>query len=117
MPETAQPLMSNKVYDFLKRLIQVILPAFGALYFSLAGIWGLPAPEQVVGTITIVITFLGVTLNISTKRYDAALVVGADDGRMLVSETPDGSVFTLELDATPEQLEAKDHISFKVVKY
>ena len=44
--------------------------AAGTLYFALAGIWGLPYGEQVVGTITAVDTFLGVILGISTSQYN-----------------------------------------------
>jgi hypothetical protein len=62
--------MSNKVYDILKFIAQVVLPALGTLYFALAGIWGWPMGEQVVGTITAVDTFLGVLLGISTSRYN-----------------------------------------------
>lgn len=62
--------MSNKVYDILKWIALFLLPAIGTLYFALAGIWGLPYGEQVVGTITAVDTFLGVVLGISTARYN-----------------------------------------------
>ncbi len=62
--------MSNKMYDTLKWIAQYLLPAFGTLYFALAGIWGLPFGEQVVGTVTAVDTFLGVSLGISTKQYN-----------------------------------------------
>ena len=34
--------MSNKMYDALKWIAMILLPAIGALYFTLAGIWGLP---------------------------------------------------------------------------
>lgn len=61
--------MSNKVYDIMKWIAQYFLPAAGTLYFALAGIWGLPYGEQVVGTITAVDTFLGVILGISTAQY------------------------------------------------
>ena len=56
--------MSNKTYDILKWIAMYLLPAAGTLYFALAGIWGLPYGEQVVGTITAVDTFLGVILGI-----------------------------------------------------
>jgi hypothetical protein len=62
--------MSNKVYDILKWIALFLLPAIGTLYFALAGIWGFPYGEQVVGTITAVDTFLGVVLGISTARYN-----------------------------------------------
>ena len=62
--------MSNKVYDILKFIAQVGLPALGTLYFALAGIWNWPLGEQVVGTITAIDTFLGVLLGISTSKYN-----------------------------------------------
>ena len=62
--------MSNKVYDILKWIAMVFLPAIGTLYFVLAGIWGFPYGEEIVGTITAVDTFLGVVLGISTAQYN-----------------------------------------------
>lgn len=62
--------MSNKMYDILKYIAQIVLPAVGTLYFALAGIWGFPYGEQIVGTITAVDTFLGVILGISTSNYN-----------------------------------------------
>ena len=64
--------MTNKTYDTLKWIAQYLLPAAGTLYFALAGIWGLPCGEQVVGTITAVDTFLGVILGISAAQYNKA---------------------------------------------
>lgn len=63
-------MFSNKMYDVLKWITQYLLPALGTLYFALAGIWGLPYGEQVVGTITAVDTFLGVLLGISSAQYN-----------------------------------------------
>ena len=60
---------SNKTYYVLKWIAQYLLPAAGTLYFALAGIWGLPYGEQIVGTITAVDTFLGVLLGVSTAKY------------------------------------------------
>lgn len=62
--------MSNKVYDILKWVAQILLPALGTLYFALAGIWGFPYAEAVVGTITAIDTFLGVILGISSINYN-----------------------------------------------
>ena len=62
--------MSNKTYDILKYIAQIVLPAVATLYFALAGIWGFPYGEQVVGTITAIDTFLGVVLGISTMNYN-----------------------------------------------
>ena len=65
--------MSNKVYNILKWIAMYLLPAAGTLYFALAGIWGLPYGEQIVGTITAVDTFLGVVLGISTAQYNKSI--------------------------------------------
>ena len=61
--------MSNKVYDILKYITQIVIPALATLYFALAGIWGFPYGEQIVGTLTAIDTFLGVILGISTAQY------------------------------------------------
>ena len=62
--------MNNKVYDVLKWIAQILLPAIGTLYFALSGIWGMPYGEQIVGTITAVDTFLGVILGIASNTYN-----------------------------------------------
>lgn len=61
--------MSNKTYDILKWIAQILLPALGTLYAALAGIWGFPFAEQIVGTISAVDLFLGALLGISSKKY------------------------------------------------
>ena len=62
--------MSNKLYDVLKFIAQIVLPAFGGLYFGLAKLWGMPYGEEIVGTITLLDTFLGTILGISTYQYN-----------------------------------------------
>ena len=62
--------LTNKAYDILKWIAMIVLPALGTLYFTLAGIWGLPYGEQVVGTITALVTALGTILKISTAKYN-----------------------------------------------
>lgn len=61
---------TNKTYDILKHVAQLVLPAAGTLYFALAGIWGFPYGEEVVGTITAIDAFLGVVLGYSTVQYN-----------------------------------------------
>lgn len=63
-------IFSNKVYDVLKFIAQILLPALGTLYFALAGIWGLPYGEQILGTITAIDVFLGALLGISSSKYN-----------------------------------------------
>lgn len=61
--------MNDKLYNSLKYLCQIALPALGSLYFGLAQIWNLPFAEQVVGTIACITTFIGVLIGVSSYRY------------------------------------------------
>lgn len=71
--------MSSKVYDVLKYIAQIVLPALGTFYFAIASIWGLPYGEQVVGTITALDTLLGALLMISTSQYNQDLKNDKED--------------------------------------
>ena len=63
--------MSNKVYDILKFIAQIVLPALATFYLAIAAIWGLPYGEQIAGTIMAIDTLLGTILGVSTKKYNA----------------------------------------------
>lgn len=62
--------LTNKAYDVLKFIAQILLPALGTLYFALAKIWGFPYAAEIVGTISAVDAFLGALLGISTANYN-----------------------------------------------
>lgn len=62
-------MLNNRLYDALKYIAQIVLPAIATLYFALSQIWGLPYGEEIVGTITAVDCFLGALLGISTAQY------------------------------------------------
>ena len=61
--------LNDKLYDILKWLVIIVLPACATLYAALASVWGWPFAEQVTTTITAVDTFLGAVLCISTVNY------------------------------------------------
>ena len=62
--------ISNKLYDILKWLVIIVLPAAGTLYAALSTVWGWPYSEEIVTTITAVDTFLGAVLCISSATYN-----------------------------------------------
>lgn len=62
--------LHDKLYDILRWVANYCLPGLGTLYFALAQIWGLPYGEQIVGTITALVTFLNVLLGISNNAYN-----------------------------------------------
>ena len=61
--------IDNKVYDILKWVALIVLPAVATLYGALAPTWGWPFAEEIVYTITAVDTFLGTLLGISNLSY------------------------------------------------
>lgn len=62
-------LVSNKVYDVVKHVTQIGLPAAGACYATLSHIWGWPYGPEVTATVTAVVTFLSAFLGISSAMY------------------------------------------------
>lgn len=106
-------MITGKLYNWLKFLALVALPALGTFYFALAGIWDLPSGEQVVGTIVAFDAFLGVILQISSSNYNSSTA----QGTLGITETHEGKMFSLELEGDPElELEGKDRVVFKVKK-
>ena len=65
--------MSNKTYDILRKLQELVLPGLGTLYFALGQIWGWPYGEEIVGSIAAVTAFLGVIVRLAKIRYDGEL--------------------------------------------
>lgn len=62
--------MSNSLYDILKYIAQIVLPAMATLYFALAKIWGLPYGTEICGTLAAIDAFMGALLQISTNQYN-----------------------------------------------
>lgn len=61
--------MNCKVYDVLKWIAMIVLPASATLYLGLANTWGLPYGDEISTTITLTNTFLGTVLMISSANY------------------------------------------------
>lgn len=113
--EPSGQLFTNALYDKLKFISLVLLPALGALYFGLAQIWGLPAAEQVVGSIAVLDAFLGVLLKKSTDKYYRS---GANfDGDANVVSEDGGHRVVLAADKTLEDIvddPGKHSVEFKI---
>lgn len=62
--------MSDKVYNVLKWIALIVMPAIATFYGVLASIWGLPYGDQIVATITAIDTFIGALLGVSTYQYN-----------------------------------------------
>lgn len=62
-------IMNNKVYDVLKFIAQIVLPAIATFCITICKIWGLPLGEEVSATIMAIDTLLGAVLMISSNVY------------------------------------------------
>lgn len=102
---------NDKTYNILKWIAMYLLPALGALYFGVAAIWGLPYAEQVVGTITVFDTFLGVLLGISTNAYNKS----EKDGTLQIDTTDTAKdVYRLSINGDLSNLSSKKSITLSV---
>lgn len=66
-------MFPNKVYDVLKYVTTIGLPALATLYFALSNVWGFPYGEEIMATCSAIETCLGVLLGISTNVYNKAV--------------------------------------------
>lgn len=62
--------LTNKLYDVLKWLVMIVIPAAATLYAALGEVWGFPYIQEIGITATAVCTFLGAIIGISTAEYN-----------------------------------------------
>ena len=65
--------LNEKVYDVLKWIALLFLPALATLWLTISQIWGLPYGEQIGLTISGVDLFLGTIIGVSTYTYNKEL--------------------------------------------
>lgn len=111
-PERPPLVFSDKNYNILKWLTGIVLPSIGTLYFGLAAIWGLPAAEQVLGSLIALQAFLGTALGLSSHGYNKS--DARFDGAINVIETDEKTIYSLDLKDDPEVLNEKKEAVFKV---
>ena len=100
-------MLTGKWYDYIKFVAQIGLPSLTTLYFGIASIWGIPDTANVIGTMTVVDTFLGAILGISSLTYQPPV-----HGTVVVD---DRGLKTVQLPGmTAEDIAAQDTITLKV---
>lgn len=63
-------IIPNSVYDALKWITMVVIPALATAYVGLSAVWGWPYADEVAKTAAVVCTLLGALLGISTAQYN-----------------------------------------------
>jgi hypothetical protein len=106
-------MLPSKLYNFLKQLALIGLPAISTLYFMLGETWEWDNVTQVIGTIAAIQVFLGAMLGLSTRAYNKS--DARFDGDFVSTETEEGNKsYLLDLKTDPEELPSKKQITFKV---
>lgn len=62
--------LSNRVFDILKWVAILFLPALAILIRTVFAIWNIPYGEQISATIIALQVFLGAILGVSTLNYN-----------------------------------------------
>lgn len=63
-------VLKDSVYDTLKNVALIVLPALATLWLTISKIWGLPYGEEIAATITAIDVFLGALLKVSSRFYE-----------------------------------------------
>ena len=69
----------DKVYDILKWICMIVLPALAVLIRTIFPVWDIPLAEPISITIMGVDAFLGALLGISTINYNKENMNGEDN--------------------------------------
>lgn len=62
--------LSNKLYDVLKWVVLIVIPALTVCYCALAKVWAWPYADEIAKTSAAICTMLGAILGISTAQYN-----------------------------------------------
>jgi len=106
-------VFSNKVYDKLKFLAQIVLPALGTLYATVSGLMKWPNTEEVVGTIMAVDFFLGTILGLSTNKAERSGQLY--DGTIKVDSAPEQNNVNVDFHKEFEEYNDQKEVRLKVL--
>ena len=70
-PEVPKGLLPDHVYDILKWVAIIVMPALSTFIVGLGGIWSLPYAGQAAATVTAVGVLLGALLGLSSVKYNS----------------------------------------------
>lgn len=108
-----KPFLSNRQFNLLRAIVELVLPALGAFYFTISELWGLPYGIQIVGTIAAVATLAGICLRALRTKYDNS--TAKYDGEMVVNlEDPMKDTFRLEVPDPVEKIPASEELRLRV---
>jgi len=61
--------LPDRVYDCLKWIALICVPAVATFYVALAGVWGWPYAEEISKTANAITVLIGALIGISSAQY------------------------------------------------
>jgi hypothetical protein len=104
---------NDKLYYRLRFISWVVIPVLSIGWYIISGLIHTSTPSPVVGVVIAIDAYLGITLQISTARYQRryrkiAGVMRIQDGEMKTT-------YSLELAMDPSTIRPEDELIFKVL--
>ena len=62
-------VLKDSIYNFLKWICLICLPAVAWFYGAMAETWSLPYGDQIVTTLNAIGTLIGILIGVSTYNY------------------------------------------------
>lgn len=69
--EDPRGLIPDKLYDVLKWVAIIVMPAISTFIVGLGGIWSIPYAGQLAATVTAIGVLLGALLGLSSVKYNS----------------------------------------------
>lgn len=108
--------LNSKVYDTMKWVVQIFMPALITLYTGLASAWNWDHVVPTTTTLAAITTFLGVLLGLSSASWRASNDRNAGELRHVDNDADTGMPnLALTLFKTPGEIVNKETVTFKVV--
>lgn len=107
-------ILSNRLYNALKWVALIALPASATAYMGLSALWTLPNPTEVTGTVVVVEVLLGSLLGLSTAQYNRN--ENRYDGTLNIDETDVSKIHTLDISTPPDELSGQNEMRLKINK-
>ena len=111
-------LLSNRLYDVLKWVTMIGLPAIGTALLAISEIWNVEYGPEVAETINVIILMFGTMVGVSTAQYNRKKAMEKPEGGVLEVGTDgtDVTLHKLEIDMSPEEIASRDEVVFRIRK-
>lgn len=106
-------ILSSGQFNFLRRMVELVLPALATFYFTIAQIFSLPGGEEVVASAAALATLLGVIIVWLRRGYEES--DAKYDGEFVINEhDPMKDTYSLEVETPMFEVPKQSELRLKV---